>query len=146
MTQLTLGRSASGESVQISEVNFGDVAMARIKQYMDNAPVNRRGEKETITTSKIRNILEMTNNIYNNVFYLTGDELPNGILSDIAYLKIKMAYESGREKTVEDFVKRSCLMNPISEIIKSKRKDVLLLYCRYVESLVAYFKFYGGRD
>ena len=146
MTRLNLGKNAAGADVTVDDTNFGEVAMSRMKQYFDKPYTDKWGKNANITSSKIRNILEMVNKIYNNVFFISGNELTNNQLSDIAYLKVKMAYESGRDKSVEDFIKRSCIMNPITNIVNSKKKDDFLLYCRYVESLVAYFRYYGGRD
>ena len=146
MTQLNLGKNAAGANVTVDDTNFGEMANSRMKQYIDKPFIDDKGRKANITHSKIRNILEMVNKIYNNVLFIPGSDLTKNQLSDIAYLKVKMAYESGRDKSVEDFIKRSCIMNPITHIVNGKKKDDFLLYCRYVESLVAYFKYYGGRD
>ena len=146
MVQLDLGKNAAGADVTVDDTNFGEMAMSRMKQYFEKPFTDKRGYSANITSSKIRSILEMVNKIYNNVFFMSGSELSKNHLSDIAYLKVKLAYECGRDKSVEDFIKRSCIMNPITHIINGKRKDDFLLYCRYVESLVAYFKYYGGKD
>ena len=146
MTQLNLGKNSAGADVIVDDTNFGEMAMSRMKQYFDKPFIDGKGRSITITSSKIRNILEMVNKIYNNVLFIPDSELTKNQLSDIAYLKVRMAYECGRDKSVEDFITRSCIMNPITHIVNSRKKDDFLLYCRYVESLLAYFKYYGGRD
>jgi CRISPR-associated protein Csm2 len=54
-----------------------------------------------------------------------------------------MAYEAGREQVVKEFLNKTYLMIAVDTI---KNYEQFLLYCRYAESLVAYFKFYGGED
>jgi CRISPR-associated protein Csm2 len=119
----------------IDEVSFADFAKSRIPLLEKD-----RNDRFRLTTSKLRDIYSLIMNIYTKV----NDEPDfQKHLSDIQYLKVKMAYESGRERTVRDFIDRTYLMAAVDSI---KTYDQFLLYCRYAESLVAYFKFYGGRD
>ena len=59
------------------------------------------------------------------------------------YLRLRFAYEAGRERSVRDFVNSADIANHLKRI---ETRDDLLLFCRYMEALVAYHKFYGGRD
>ena len=59
------------------------------------------------------------------------------------YLRVKMAYEAGRDSAVKEFLEKTHLMETVRHIVTYEQ---FLLYCRYAESLVAYFKFYGGKD
>ena len=61
----------------------------------------------------------------------------------ISYLRIQFVYQSGREPAVEDFVKKAGLLEALKEI-----QDIpsLQRFCRYMEALIAYFKFNGGRE
>ena len=136
MVQLSLGNN-----VTINETDFGDVAKKIMGNFFEKKRSNQKG---SISTTKLRSILEMVNYTYYSVLYIANNELTNEHLSSIAYLKVRMAYESGREDTVRDFIKEAGLMEPITDIVKSKRRDSFLLYCRYVESLVAYYKYEGG--
>ena len=54
-----------------------------------------------------------------------------------------MAYEAGRESAVKSFFEKAHLMGMLDSVLTY---DQFLLYCRYAESLVAYFKYYGGKD
>ena len=62
---------------------------------------------------------------------------------DIQYLKVRMAYEAGREQAVKSFLTTTRLMDVLNKVTSY---DQFMLYCRYAESLVAYFKFFGGKD
>lgn len=93
-----------------------------------------------LTTSKIRNIYSLIMNLYTRI---DGEESFQKHRSDIQYLKVRMAYEAGRENSVKFFLDKTFLGRAVDNI---KDYDTFVLYCRYAESLVAYFKFYGGRD
>ena len=122
--------------------NFADTA----EQVILSLQVpDRRGNKTLkVTTSKIRNLLAMTNTIYNQAKKERDQELSEALQSDLQYLKMRIAYEAGRDKDVKDFVEKAQLMKHMGSI-KADREQ-LLLFCKYMESLVAYHKFYGGKD
>ena len=70
------------------------------------------------------------------------------MVSRVQYLKMRIAYEAGRDDNgrvhpVKDFVMAAKLMQYIDEI---KSRQDLILYCNYMEALVAYHRFYGGHD
>lgn len=52
-------------------------------------------------------------------------------------------YESGRETSVKDFVQKAKILEELKKVKDSKSQ--FLLFCRYMEALVAYRKF-SGRD
>jgi CRISPR-associated protein Csm2 len=107
---------------------------------------NGDGYKLMLTTSKIRNLLSMITDIYNTVSMRLDEKLDNDILGRIQYLKMRFAYEAGRDNTqaVRKFVEKAEIFKHIDEIQTSRSQ--LLIFCRYMEALVAYHKFYGGRD
>mgnify|MGYP000213885412 CR=1 FL=1 len=78
----------------------------------------------------------------NNISY--GGINEENILADIAYIKVKIAYESGREPVVKDFIQRTAFTAAITDVMNQRTRESFLLFARYVESLIAYFKFYGG--
>lgn len=96
-----------------------------------------------LTTSKIRNILSLNAEIYNTVLSERKDKLSGDVKARLQYLKVRMVYDSGREKTVKLFVQNSHLIEHLDEIGESKEK--YMLFARYLEALVAYRKF-AGRD
>jgi CRISPR-associated protein Csm2 len=97
-----------------------------------------------LTTSKIRNLLTLVNQIYNDAVLCEGDVLDDKYLSRITYLNVRMVYEAGREQIVRTFLEKSNLLEILKKIGKSKSN--FILFCRYFESLVAYHRFYGGQD
>lgn len=97
-----------------------------------------------LTTSKIRNILAMVSELYNDAQRLRAENLSEDLVGRVQYLKMRVAYEAGRERDVMDFVKKAAILEEIGRI--GRKKEQLLLFCHYMEALVAYHKFLGGRD
>lgn len=110
-----------------------------------NKEVDRRGNQNgLVTTSKIRNLLAMTAEIYNDVINSTDEHLSQETIGRINYLKIRFVYEAGREKLVRSLVDEAQILSCLDDI-KGSRKQ-FLLFSRYMEALVAYRKFYGQKD
>lgn len=126
----------SSDYVSIAEANI---------QYLHEQMRNntRRSSSAALTTSKIRNILSMVNQLYNRIVLLRGD-LPDDIVHDIQYMKVRLVYEAGREPAVREFCKVCKLIDAIDFIGTDRQR--FLRYARYMEALVAYHKFYGGQD
>ncbi len=108
----------------------------------------RNPNQIVLTTSQLRNILAMVNELYTSAQYDKSPVLSDDIQSKIQYVKMKIAYnvgrDSSREKAVRDFVAKSKLMEYLNMVGNSREK--LLLVCNYTEALVAYHKYYGGKD
>ncbi len=124
--------------MKLTNENYVGEAEKVIRNLLDK----NRGR--ILTTSKIRNILSMISDIYNDVRYLPGEELNAEILGRIQYLKLHVVYEAGRERAVKDFIEEADLLSVIDSIGKSKEK--FLLFCHYMEALVAYRKYLGKND
>ena len=97
-----------------------------------------------LTTSKIRSILAMVSELYNDAQRFRAENLSEDLVGRVQYLKMRVAYEAGRERDVMDFVKKAAILEEIGRI--GRKKEQLLLFCHYMEALVAYHKFLGGRD
>ena len=97
-----------------------------------------------LTTSKIRNILSMISTIYNQVIHYPSDKLNEDIVERLKYLKMRFAYEAGREKAVKNLIEVAKIFEIIEWIGNDKQKCIL--FCKYMESIVAYHKFNGGKD
>lgn len=121
---------------KINKQNYVDHAEKVINQLKTNKQGNI-----VLTTSKIRNILAMVSEIYNEVIHETGDVLSPESIERIQYLRLRIVYEAGRESAVRDFVDKSKLLDLLKNVKDSKRE--FLLFCRYMEALVAYRKFKG---
>lgn len=127
---------------ELTKTNFGEQAENVILSMVETGP---RGNKQIrLTTSKIRNLLAMTNVLYNHARQKKNEILDEEMLRDIQYLKMRFAYECGREPDVRTFVDKAGIMKHINAIGQSREK--LLLFCNYIESLVAYHKYHGGKD
>jgi len=97
------------------------------------------------TTSKIRNILGMVSEIYNDVMMEKSEELTPELQSRIEYMKVRLVYECGREpRVVQPFVNKAGLLELLGNIGGSRRR--FIEFARYMEALVAYHRFHGGRD
>ena len=68
---------------------------------------DRWGNVQMVTTSKIRNLLSMSTDIYNEVRVIREDKLNDDICGRISYLKIRFVYEAGRDRDVKTFVKEA---------------------------------------
>lgn len=122
----------------INKENYVDQA----EQVIKNLMTDRKGNI-TLTTSKIRNILAMVSEIYNEVVHESGEVLSSASQERIQYLRLRIVYESGRETSVKDFVQKAKILEELKKVKDSKGQ--FLLFCRYMEALVAYRKF-SGRD
>ena len=102
--------------MRINDNNCVDKAENVIKNLVKGARKNFKGEPDIVTTSKIRNLLAMNADIY----------------------------ECGREPKVKEFVQQAEILEILKEIKQSKKN--YLLFSRYMEALIAFHKYYGGRE
>lgn len=129
--------------MKFTEENYVEIAEGVIKNLCKDT--DKKGNQvNLVTTSKIRNLLSMTSEIYNEVINSQEEKLSSDIVERINYLKIRFIYESGREPLVRKLVEEAKILEIISAI-KGSRKNYIL-FSRYMEALVAYRKFYGKRD
>lgn len=132
---------------RINESNYVDMAEANIKKLIqENTRTLPNGKKSIsiVSTSKIRGLLSMVSDIYNDVLHETGETLSSDIVSRISYMKVHFYYEAGREKQVKSFLETAEVFSVINEI-KGKRSG-FILFSRYMEALVAFRKFYVEKD
>lgn len=118
-------------------LNEGDY-VTRAENVIKNLYKNR------LTTSQIRNILSMLNEIYNEVIMTNDDKLSEAVQNRLRYLKVKIIYAAGRNNDVKTFVEDSQIDQHLDHIGDSREK--FILYTHYMEALVAYHRFHGGRD
>lgn len=137
----------------------------REENYLDHAEQvikALRSENAMITTSQIRNILSNISDIFNVVQRMqkSGD-LPPEIRSKIREIIMHSYYAAGREEKVKNFFLRSSLFMNLKGILEASsetdkempeelrdlgEKGRFLLLHKYMESLVAFHRFYGGKD
>lgn len=130
--------------MQINESNYVDKAEKAIKDLIKKSANPRTGRANIVTTSKIRNLLAMSADIYNQVLVYNSEKLDEELAGRIEYLRIRFIYECGREQKVKEFAEEAHLLEILKEIGSSKKN--YLLFNRYMEALVAFHKYYGGKD
>lgn len=124
--------------MEITNTNYVDRAEEVILKLKESG-----GGRIRLTTSQIRNILTITSTIYDNAKRKKGP-LDEEELMSVQLLRTKFVYESGRDRNVEQFIQMADLINLIKSIGDSREK--LILFCKYMEALVAYHRFEGGKD
>lgn len=102
-----------------------------------------------VTKAQIRKFLTAVNAVTGEVeqyrLLQQGTKLPEDLRMQVKFLKVKLAYQIGRMGTpVKDFNEEAKLMDWIDGIGDSVEK--YQKFARYVEALVAFHKFYGGKD
>ena len=127
----------------ISETTYVDQAEKVILRLKEKKDARGRSIR-MVTTSKIRNLLAMTADIYNEVLNQQGSDLSDDCRERIEYLRIRFVYEAGREPSVKSFVEEAGILPILKEIGKEKKNYIL--YNRYMEALVAFHKYHGGKD
>lgn len=133
--------------MRIDEMNYVDKAEKAIQRLVEESKERNKGKVNIVTTSKIRNLLAMTSDIYNQVLTYNSEKLDNEIAGRIEYLRVRVMYECGRddrEMKVRKFVQKAEIIEILKEIGNSKKN--YLLFSRYMEALVAFHKYYGGQD
>ena len=86
----------------------------------------------------------MLNEIYNEVTTSPDETLSSAVQNRLRYLKIKLIYAAGRNRAVKKFMEASQIDQHLDHIGDSREK--FILYSHYMEALVAYHRFHGGKD
>ena len=102
-----------------------------------------------LSKSQIRKFLTAVNTVKNKVDVEKTKADNTGVLSndmaaEVKFLKVSILYQAGRERAVKDFVEKAEISKIIVDIGNDANK--FNKFCKYVEALVAFHKFYGGRD
>lgn len=111
-----------------------------------------------VTTSQIRKFLTAVNRVNGKIDqFKNGNKssasgrIPEDLQVEIKFLKVKLAYQIGRADSgrnranpVKEFADKSGLIGEIDKIGDSLERYEN--FARYVEALVAFHKFYGGKD
>lgn len=129
---------------------MADIAAEAEKVIKGLLHEDKRGNKVIdLKTNQIRKVLTAVNSLTGRIDVYKAqngqtDVLPDDLAAEVKYLKVKIVYQAGREKAVKKFADDAGLIRRIDGIGTSipKYED----FARYIEALVAYHKFYGGRD
>ena len=131
--------------MKLTEENYVQLAEEAIKELRKDEEKKSKGKNiQLVTTSKSRNLLAMTADIYNDVINSQKEQLSKNIVGRINYMKIHFVYEAGREEKVRALMEKAEILEHLDEIQGNRTQYIL--FSRYMEALVAYRKFYGGKD
>ena len=116
------------------------------KDYIQKAETIMKDISKCITTSKIRGFLSLVSKVYNVESVRTEDTLLPESIDTIQMMRIRVVYEAGRDSTdgVKRFLEKSNILNYLKSIGDSRQK--FITFARYMEALVAYHRFYGGKE
>lgn len=129
--------------MQINENNYVDKAEETITRL--SKKIDRRGKTiDMVTTSKIRNLLSMAADIYNQVLDCKDNELPTELVSRIDYLRVRFIYECGRDEKTKDLVDEADLLSILKQI--NGDKNNYILFYHYMEALVAFKRYMNRND
>jgi len=124
--------------------------MDNIIQKAENAIKKIKDDRGRIrlSTSQIRKFLAGVNKINNKLLvYEAGNmeskSLPQDIVADIDYLKIRLVYQAGKERDVKMFISTAEILKYLDDIGNSITK--FKEFYKYSEALVAYHRYHGGR-
>ena len=115
--------------------------------YIDRADAIMRDmstQRPMITTSKIRNLLSLVSGIYDTERLRTEPVLTKESIAGIGMMRIRTAYEAGRDSATKVFVEKTHLLQYLKGI-GTDRED-LIAFAHYMEALVAYHRYYGGKE
>lgn len=110
---------------------------------------NRDNNITKITTSQIRKFLAAVNRISNMIMISNSpnDELDEDIINEIKYMQIQFAYLVGKSRSSNNHYNE---MKKLYDHLKSymssiNTKSSFKKFSQYIEAIVAYHKFYGGK-
>jgi CRISPR-associated protein Csm2 len=132
--------TASKDKVDLAEKVMKDLSEVR----------DKKGKQSMVTTSQIRRFLTAVNTVTGKVEQYqneTGkaDKLTPELAAQVKFLKVKLAYQVGRgDVKIKSFAREADLMAAIDSIGEDAKKYEE--FARYVEALVAFHKYYGGKD
>ena len=129
--------------MQINNQDYVDKAENVILKLKEKKDMRGRSIA-VVTTSKLRNLLSMTADLYNEVINQPDDGLNEEICSRIEYLRVRFLYEAGREPSVKNLINEAQLVDVLKEINGSKKNYIL--FSQYMEALVAFRKYHIEND
>lgn len=113
-------------------------------QYVDRAEEWMEKQYKNITSTKLHNLLGLFMDIYNTEVRRTEQEICADSAVKLQMARIRIAYECGRDRNTKDFVTAMHLLPWLKAIGNSREQTIR--YIHYLEAIVAYHRFFGGRE
>ncbi|MGN0707197.1 MAG: type III-A CRISPR-associated protein Csm2 [Faecalibacterium sp.] len=98
-----------------------------------------------ISTSKLRNLMSLSSDLYNKEILRTESRMSEGSLAGVNQMRIRAAYECGRDAPTKEFVGKARLLEYLKWLSQNHEnsRSELIEFAHYMEALVAYHRFYG---
>lgn len=114
--------------------------------YVDRAEQVMQNYSRGITTSKLRNLLSRVSDVYNQENLSTAQKIKPESETKLNLMRIRTVYECGREQggSLKEFVEKAEILEYLKGI-QGERED-LIRFAHYMEALVAYHRYYGGKE
>ncbi|MBQ6986861.1 MAG: type III-A CRISPR-associated protein Csm2 [Oscillibacter sp.] len=113
--------------------------------FVDVAEKHMNQCYRSITTSKIRNLLSLVIDCYQAESRRTDENITPESADALTNMRIRVVYEMGRDdRNVGQFVRETELLQYLAGI-RGNRKALIRFY-HYMEALVAYHKYMGGKE
>lgn len=139
------GRTAQGEKPAQQPIRSEPLP----EDYVDIAEqiiLKAKQEGESISISKLRNLMSLASEIYNRENLRTEAALSPESVAGISRLRIRTAYECGRDKDTKDFVRRAKLLEHLKWLAEKQDRNETIRFAHYMEALVAYHRYYGLKE
>ena len=127
------------------------------EDYVDEAERIMRSlmsQPKKVTTSKIRNLLSLVTDIYNEENIRTEEKLRPESVVKLNLMRVRVAYEYGRDNgesvgkdkvyPMKEFITQAHLREYLKGI-STDRAD-LIRFAHYMEALVAFHRYLGGKE
>lgn len=101
----------------------------------------------TITANQLRNILDLAMNMFNVESQRTEEKIADNTKGKILRTRVQIVYSAGRDgnrNPVKDFIDITKLLDYLEQVGDDRKK--LLNWIHYLEALVAYHRYYGGKE
>ena len=112
--------------------------------YLEKAEELMREYYQLITTSKLRRLFSLVMEVYNEETLRKEETLSADSIAALGLMRIRFAYECGRDEKVKRFVETVGLLSYLKGLGSSRAG--FIDFARYMEALVAYHRFFGGRE
>ena len=130
-------QSKGPEPVKVEEVPENYVEQAENVMYDLR---NRR----SITTTKIRNLFSLVVDICSEEELRTESTLQDKSVARLKRMHVRVIYESGRDSGTKEFVEKTKLLEYRKWIGNDRKR--LIRFTRYMEALVAFHRYFGGKE
>lgn len=115
--------------------------------YVDSAERLMREltvSSRNLTTTKLRTLFNLVLDVFNEEILRSDESLTAEHQAKLSLIRMRMVYEAGRDPATKYLVKRAKLLEYLKGV-GSSRQD-FINFTHYMESLVAYHRFFGGKE